>query len=745
MNTVSKNVEILEDYTDQVSALQAGTFSDPFSFLGPHSVKVGPKVYTVLRVYIPSAHSVSVVLNKKTKKLARYLETDLFTIVLDTELDIRNYRLKVEFESGPLFFKDVYSFSSALDVDAMYLFNEGTLEHGYDHFGARFIEHQGVQGVQFSVWAPNAKCVSVIGEFNYWQASQHFMRHHPASGVWDLFIPGLSADSCYKFAITTVNGEKLEKADPYARKMQQAPGTASVLQQSLNLQPLDKKESQLRAKRNHVEAPISIYEVHLGSWKRREHEGNRFLTYRELADDLVPYVKKLGFSHIQLMPISEFPFDGSWGYQPVGLFAPSSRFGSVDDFTYFSKVCNEYEIGLLLDWVPGHFPTDPHGLNRFDGTHLYEHADKRQGFHPDWNTCVFNYDRPEVKSYLLSNANYWVSEFQLDGLRVDAVASMLYLDYSRNDGEWVANQYGGRENLGAIDCLQRSNAVCYKNSPHAMMVAEESTAWPGVTQSVDHGGLGFGYKWNMGWMNDSLGYMQRDPIHRKFHHHEMTFSMAYAFSENYILPLSHDEVVHGKGSLLSKMPGDDWQQFASLRAYYGFMFAHPGKKLLFMGSELAPREEWDHNQQLNWSLLESDAHKGVFDSVKALNEVYHSAPSLYEVDGSPAGFRWIDCDNSEQSILSFVRYGKQQSEIMVVVSHFTPQVFHHFRLGVPKSGVYQVVFNSDEKRFYGSGVNVVAHRQQLVQSKAVSSHGLDNSIEITIPPLSTVYLKFISA
>ncbi|MDK2597375.1 1,4-alpha-glucan branching protein GlgB [Pseudoalteromonas obscura] len=745
MNTVNKNVENIEDYTEQVAALSVGSFSDPFSFLGPHSVKFGPKRYTVLRVYIPSALSVTVIFKNTAKEMERYSGSDLFTLQLDAELDVKSYRLKVTFENTEFYFDDVYRFSSALDEQAMYLFNEGTLEHGYEHFGARFINHEGVQGVQFSVWAPNAKSVSVIGEFNYWQPSQHFMRFHPASGVWDLFVPGLSPDTCYKFAITTVNGEMLEKSDPYAKKMQQAPGTASILQSNYRTNPIESNESTARMLRNHVEAAISIYEVHLGSWKRRDEQGGRYLTYRELADDLVPYVKKLGFSHIQLMPISEFPFDGSWGYQPVGLFAPSSRFGSVADFLHFSETCRRLEIGLLLDWVPGHFPTDPHGLNRFDGTHLYEHADKRQGFHPDWNTCVFNYDRPEVKSYLLSNANYWISEFQLDGLRVDAVASMLYLDYSRNDGEWIANQYGGRENLGAIDCLQQSNASCYKNNAHAMMVAEESTAWPGVTQSVENGGLGFGYKWNMGWMNDSLGYMQRDPIHRKFHHHEMTFSMAYAFSENYILPLSHDEVVHGKGSLLSKMPGDDWQQFANLRAYYGFMFAHPGKKLLFMGSELAPRDEWDHNRQLDWSLLQSEAHKGIFDSVKSLNQVYHSTPALYEVDGSPAGFRWIDCDNNEQSILSFVRYGKQHSELVVVVCHFTPQVFHHFRLGVPKGGVYQVIFNSDDEQFYGSGVKVVAHKQQLVQSKEITSHGLDHSIEITVPPLSTVYLKYISA
>ncbi|TQF67435.1 1,4-alpha-glucan branching protein GlgB [Pseudoalteromonas luteoviolacea] len=745
MNSVNKKLGSIEDYSEQVSALSSGCFSDPFSFLGPHVVDFETHRAVVLRIFIPSAISVEVLHDGIETQMKRYLDSSLFVAQFEESFNTQDYRLKVSFESSEVIFDDIYRFASALDEHAMYLFNEGTLEHGNKHFGARFLTHQGAKGVQFSVWAPNAKSVSVIGDFNYWQPNQHFMRLHPASGVWDLFVPGLQPDQCYKFAITTLDGSVLEKADPFAQKMQQAPGTASILQENTSVVELSCEQINARRKRNSVDAPISIYEVHLGSWKRRQEEGNRYLTYRELADDLVSYVKELGFSHIQLMPISEYPFDGSWGYQPVGLFSPTSRFGSVEDFKYFSKKCEEQEVGLLLDWVPGHFPTDPHGLQKFDGTHLYEHADKRQGFHPDWNTCVFNYERPEIKSYLLSNANYWLSEFKLDGLRVDAVASMLYLDYSRNEGEWIANQYGGRENIGAINCLQSSNSACYKNNPHIMMVAEESTAWPGVTQSVEHGGLGFGFKWNMGWMNDSLGFMQRDPIHRKYHHHEMTFSMAYAFSENYILPLSHDEVVHGKGSLLSKMPGDDWQQFANLRAYYGFMFAHPGKKLLFMGSELAPRTEWDHNQSLDWSLLESEAHSGIYKTVKSLNKLYNETPALYEVDTSPAGFRWIDCNNDEQSIFSFARFGKHYSDLTIVVSHFTPQVFHHFKLGIPRAGVYQVVFNSDDQDLFGSGVKVVAHKQQLVESKPVSSHGFEQSIEITVPPLCTVYLKYISA
>jgi 1,4-alpha-glucan branching enzyme len=526
--------------------------------------------------------------------------------------------------------------------------------------------------------------------------------------------------------------------------MQQAPGTASVLQPLVSRKKPTSKQLKSRSRRNKIDAPICIYEVQLGSWKRREDEENRFLTYRELADDLVQYVKELGFTHLQLMPISEYPFDGSWGYQPVGLFSPTSRFGSYEDFVYFVEKCEDANLGLLIDWVPGHFPSDPHGLHKFDGTHLFEHADMRQGFHPDWNTYIYNYDRPEVKSFLLANAMYWLNEFQLDGLRVDAVASMLYLDYSRNDGEWIANQYGGRENLGAIACLQDVNRRCYGQDNNIMMVAEESTAWPGVTQSVEHQGLGFGFKWNMGWMNDSLSYISRDPIHRRYHHHEMTFSMAYAYSENYILPLSHDEVVHGKGALLSKMPGDDWQQFATLRAYYGFMYAHPGKKLLFMGSELAPRSEWDHNEGLDWQLLDSPAHLGIQRTVKQLNRIYQGEGALYECDNSPAGFQWIDGDNAEQSIFSFARYGKSKEDLLIVISHFTAQVFHQYKIGVPQTGVYEVILNTDDKALYGSGVTAVAGKQQLIESAAISSHGFENSIVLTIPPLTTLYLKRIT-
>ncbi|MGB1291531.1 MAG: 1,4-alpha-glucan branching protein GlgB, partial [Pseudoalteromonas sp.] len=586
MNSSVQIKSVSDQYNQQVSALERGCFKDPFSFLGVHTDSNGKQC---IRCFLPAAKSVSVKSKGTVINCSRYMDSDLFIAHLNSVLS-DDYELVIKYSDCTVSQRDIYNFPSALDTHAMYLFNEGTLEHAYRHLGAHFITLNETDGVRFSVWAPNASSVSVIGEFNHWQRNHHFMRFNPGSGVWDIFIPALTAGQCYKFAITTTSGDVLEKADPFAFKMQQAPGTASVLQPQLGAIKLTDKMLKQKAKRNAIDAPISIYEVHLGSWQRKID--NCYLNYTEFAEHLISYVKETGFTHIQLMPVSEYPFDGSWGYQPVGLFSPTSRFGSVDDFRYFVQRCHEENIGLLVDWVPGHFPSDPHGLHCFDGTHLYEHADARQGFHPDWNTYIYNYDRPEVRSFLVANAMFWLEEFAIDGLRVDAVASMLYLDYSREEGQWVPNCYGGRENLGAIECLKQVNLRSYANNPGIMMVAEESTAWPGVTRQVDHDGLGFGYKWNMGWMNDSLHYMQRDPLYRQHHHHEMTFSMVYAFSENYILPLSHDEVVHGKGSLIEKMPGDDWQQFANLRAYYAFMWAHPGKKLLFMGGEFAQRKEW---------------------------------------------------------------------------------------------------------------------------------------------------------
>ena len=722
------------DYDSQVTALAAGRFKDPFSFLGAHSTQSGIEV----RVYLPAALQVELLIGDQTITALRYKQSDLFIAELSS-MPSSMYQCHVSYKSNNITIYDEYSFSSTLDEQAMYLFNEGSLEHAYAHLGAQFITQQGVDGVRFCVWAPNAASVSVIGEFNFWQSNRHFMRFHPASGVWELFIPGLCADMCYKFAITTLSGEVLDKADPFAFKMQQAPGTASILQYKPTSITLSEQAIKNRQKRNHIDAAISIYEVHLGSWQRAEH--NRYLSYSELADKLVSYVVKMGFTHLQLMPISEYPFDGSWGYQPVGLFAPTSRFGDYNSFKYLVEQCHKANIGILLDWVPGHFPSDPHGLHCFDGTHLYEHADMRQGFHPDWNTYIYNYDRPEVKSFLISNAMYWLSQFGIDGLRVDAVASMLYLDYSRKEGQWVANCFGGRENLGAIECLKQVNIRSYKNNPGIMMVAEESTAWPGVTQSVEHNGLGFGYKWNMGWMNDSLHYMQQDSLFRKYHHHKMTFSMVYAFSENYILPLSHDEVVHGKGSLLNKMPGDDWQQFANLRAYYAFMWAHPGKKLLFMGAEIAQRKEWDHDHSIDWHLLEHQSHQGIQDTVKRLNHVYQAHPALYELDSCATGFSWIDNNNNQQSIFSFIRYAKSADDFMVIVANFTPTAYQHFTLGVPAKGSYKVILNTDESCFFGSGINITDEPSQLIHSINQPSHGFDHSITLQMGGLTTVYLQ----
>lgn len=727
-------------YDLEINALQQGRFSDPFSFLGLHALS---DLQSEIRVFIENAQSIFLLNKKAQVEFENIANSGLFLLKVKSKDIAKPYKLKAVYEDGSEhIFYDPYQFSSSIDLNDMYLFNEGTLEHAYRMLGAHCIKQQGIDGVRFSVWAPNAQTVSVIGEFNHWKANQHLMRKHPASGIWELFLPAVQPEQCYKYKITDCHGNQFEKADPYALKTQQSPGTASVIQKEIP--QVSQSNGLMRQRRNSVDAPISIYEVHLGSWKRRENEANRYLTYRELADDLVNYVKELGFTHIQLMPISEYPFDGSWGYQPVGLFSPSSRFGSVDDFAYFVESCKKAELGVLLDWVPGHFPSDPQGLHCFDGTHLYEHADRRQGFHPDWNTYIYNYSRPEVQSYLLSNAVYWLEQYQLDGLRVDAVASMLYLDYSREENEWIPNHLGGRENFAAINLLQKVNSRSYANRNSIMMVAEESTAWPGVTNTVDNNGLGFGYKWNMGWMNDTLNYIKRDPIHRQYHHHEMTFSMAYAYSENYILPLSHDEVVHGKGSLLSKMPGDDWQQFANLRAYYAFMYAHPGKKLLFMGSELAPRAEWDHNSGLNWNLLESEAHHGIYQTIKKLNHIYQATPALFELDQQAEGFKWIDSDNSQQSIFSFVRFAKQKNQHLVVISHFTGQVYHQFRMGVPAKGVYQVMLNTDDAALWGSGVNAVAHSQQLIETQDVASHGFEQSIQLTIPPLSTLYLSFVT-
>jgi len=560
---------------------------------------------------------------------------------------------------------------------------------------------------------------------------------HPGSGLWEIFVPGVEAGARYKFEIKGSQGQLLPlKADPYARAAELRPNTASVVQGVDGFDWADADWYGSQTARNARDAPISIYEVHLGSWRRGE-DGKRFLSYRELAEQLVPYVSDMGFTHIELLPVSEHPFDGSWGYQPIGLFAPTSRFGTPEDFGFFVDACHRSGLGVLLDWVPGHFPADPHGLIVFDGTALYEHADPRQGFHQDWKTLIYNFGRNEVRNFLINSALFWLDRYHADGLRVDAVASMLYLDYSRRAGEWIANRYGGNENLEAIDMLRRFNELLYERFPGAMTVAEESTAWPGVSRPTHLGGLGFGYKWNMGWMHDTLEYMKRDPVYRRYHHNQITFSLAYAFSENYVLPLSHDEVVHGKGSLIGRMPGDAWQQFANLRVYYGFMWTHPGKKLMFMGGEFAQGREWNHDAGLDWHSLETHWHAGVQRLVRDLNRLYRAAPALHQRDCEAEGFAWIEANDADHSILAFERRGKPGAPPVVVVSNFTPNPHPGYRVGVPAPGFYAERLNTDAEIYGGSGMGNLGG----VHAEPVACQNRPQSIVVTVPPMATVVFE----
>ncbi len=619
-----------------------------------------------------------------------------------------------------------------------YLFGEGTHEHAYEKLGAHLIEQNGQAGVHFAVWAPNARQVFVIGDFNDWRTGSHPMQSS-SSGIWTLFVPGLKEYTVYKYHLVAPNGEYFDKADPYGFAMEQRPKTASVV---INLNTYlwsDEEWITQRPKKQSFDRPISIYEVHPGSWRRVPDEkwGARYLTYRELAHELIPYVVEMGFTHIELMPIAEHPLDASWGYQVLGFYAPTSRFGTPQDLMYFIDQCHQNNIGVILDWVPAHFPKDGAGLSYFDGTHLYAHADPRQGEHQDWGTMIFNYDRNEVRSFLLSNAIFWLDKYHFDGLRVDAVASMLYLDYSREEGAWVPNQYGGRENLGAISFIRKMNESVHGIFPGALTVAEESTAWPMVSRPTYMGGLGFSLKWNMGWMHDTLNYMAKDPVHRRYHQNDMTFSLLYAFNENFILPLSHDEVVHGKGSLINKMSGDEWQKFANLRAYYGFMWGHPGKKLLFMGSEFAQWQEWNFAASLEWDALKAPNHQGVQRFLKDLNKLYKQELALHEVDFDWTGFAWIDANDSDNSVFSFVRKAKSSDDFVVVVSSFTPVVRYNYRIGVPSPGYYREILNSDSAYYWGSNVG----NSGGAQTQDIPFHGFSQSLLLTLPPLATIMLK----
>ena len=714
---------------DTAMAILEGRHGDPFSVLGPHK-RGGTLCVTA---FVPGAERLWI-LTGKTEKLAAPVAgaPGMFIGPLAKR---GAYRLRAEGHGATWEFEDPFRFGPVLGEMDEYLLGEGTHQRIWQVLGAHLKTHEGVDGTAFAVWAPNAARVSVVGDFNIWDGRRHPMRRRGSTGVWETFIPGLGEGTNYKYEIRGPHDAVMPlKADPVGFGSEHPPANASVVRSLGDTVWQDGAWMTSRAAHQNIESAISIYEVHLGSWKRAA--GDRMLSYHELAAQLVDYVVDMGFTHIELMPISEFPFDGSWGYQPVGLFAPTIRHGTPPEFRAFMDVAHQKGIGVLLDWVPGHFPTDAHGLGRFDGTSLYEHQDPREGFHQDWNTLIYNYGRVEVSNFLTSNALYWLEEYHLDGLRVDAVASMLYRDYSRTEGQWVPNRDGGRENYEAIALLQRVNIVAYGEVPGVMTVAEESTAFSGVSRPVNHGGLGFGFKWNMGWMNDTLSYMQKDPLYRKFHHHQMTFGLHYAWSENYILPISHDEVVHGKGSMLSKMPGTAWEKFANLRAYYGFMWGHPGKKLLFMGQEFAQGAEWNHKQSLDWHQLDLPEHAGVQSFVRDLNRAYRDNKALHVNDTRPEGFVWLESNDAAASVYAWVRRGHPGDPDVVVAVNLTP-VERQYRIGLPAKGHWTEILNSDAAIYGGGGRGNMGG----VVADGEAWSGQTQSALVTLPPLSAVYLR----
>jgi 1,4-alpha-glucan branching enzyme len=727
-----------------LDALTSGRFADPFSVLGPHRdesrdvliVRVFQPAAreVILRIVHPAAHDIPM----ERTHTGGVFEAVVPGATLRSDLD---YRVVTHFASGVTVERgDPYNFGRVLTDFDMHLFGEGRHLRTYEKLGAHVTTVGHTRGVHFAVWAPSAHRVSVIGDFNGWDGRVHVMRNLMPGGVWEIFLPDLEAGEHYKFEVRTRAGHVLEKSDPYAFYSEVPPRTASIVHDASGYEWQDAAWIQERREAGSwFERPMSIYEVHLGSWRRKPGHGDgqsSFLTYRELAEQLVPYVLEMGFTHIELLPVMEHPFLGSWGYQVTGFFAPTSRFGLPEDFKAFVDACHRAGIGVLLDWVPGHFPKDAHGLAHFDGTALFEHEDPRQGEHQDWGTLIFNYGRNEVRNFLLSNALYWLHEYHIDGLRVDAVASMLYLDYSRTDGQWIPNRYGGRENLEAVGFLQQLNTLTHEEGPGTITAAEESTSWPGVSRPVHLGGLGFTYKWNMGWMHDVLQYASRDPVHRRWNHHELTFSMIYAYTENFILPFSHDEVVHGKRSMLDRLPGDEWQKRATLRALFAFMFMHPGKKLLFMGAEFGQWREWSHDTSLDWHLLEQPGHAGLQRVVKDLNRLYRAEPALHRRDHHHEGFRWIDCTDNENSIVSVLRTAGDPADHFVGVFNFTPVPRYRYTVGVPAAGFYREVINTDSPAYGGSGVGNLGGLDALPGS----AHGYDQFLPLTVPPLGAVLL-----
>ena len=698
---------------------------DPFSFLGRHD--------GVVRTYQPGAQSVTLVADGAEQPMEADALPGLFTGAAPQG----EYRLRVTWPGGGTSeAADPYAFGPVLGDLDLYLFGSGSHWDLPVRLGANPISHDGVEGTHFAVWAPNAHSVSVTGDFTGWNAQRLPMRLRHGAGLWEIFVPGVHAGARYKFAVTGADGVLREKADPLARATELPPATASIVAPAPDFAWTDSAWMEGRAERQHPGAPISVYEMHSASWRRPWHGGDH--DWDQIAEQLIPYLQDMGFTHVELMPIMEHPFGGSWGYQPLSQFAPTSRHGSPEQFARFVDRCHAAGIGVILDWVPAHFPSDAHGFADFDGTALYEHADPREGYHPDWNTLIFNLGRQEVAGMLIASALWWLERFHIDGLRVDAVASMLYRDYSRREGEWVPNRHGGRENLESIAFLQRMNQAVAERCPGAITIAEESTAFPGVTAPVEYGGLGFTYKWNMGWMNDTLRYMERDPLHRRWHHGDMSFGLVYAFTEKFILPLSHDEVVHGKHSLIAKMPGDHWQKFANLRAYFAFMWTHPGKKLLFMGGELAQWSEWQHDGQLEWQALETPDHAGVQALVRDLNRVYREEPALHQSDADERGFQWIVGDDAANSVFVYLRRSEYGGAQILVAVNLTPVPRHGYRVGVPHAGRWAEILNSDAAGYGGGGLG----NGEALQSADVPSHGQDQSLDLTIPPLAAIILRF---
>lgn len=709
---------------------------DPHHILGMHEIEKEDKKIIAVRAFIPQAKEITVIdANDISKRyeMTKIHEDGFFEAIIYDRKEWFWYEFQVrDYVGNEWTTYDAYAFTPTIGDYDKYLFGAGTHYKIYEKLGAHLITMDAVEGVSFAVWAPNAKSVSVIGNFNSWDERRNQMRILGESGIWEIFIPGLKEFDQYKYQVKAKDNSVVNKSDPYGAYAEVRPSTASIIYNINQYTWEDIDWISYRCSEDIYNKPMNIYEVHLGSWMRVPEEGNRSLTYLEAADRLVTYVKEMGYTHIELMPVEEHPFDGSWGYQVTGYYAPTSRYGTPLEFKKFIDVCHQNNIGVILDWVPAHFPKDAHGLAKFDGSALYEHADPRQGEHPDWGTLIFNYGRKEVSNFLIANAIYWIEEFHLDGLRVDAVASMLYLDYGKSGGQWVPNKRGGRENLEAEEFLKHMNSVVRKKYPGVMMIAEESTAWAGVTREADYSGLGFDLKWNMGWMNDFLVYVKKDPVYRKYHHGDLTFSMVYAYTENFVLVLSHDEVVHGKGSMIDKMPGDLWQKFANLRASYGFMYGHPGKKLLFMGGEFGQFAEWSEAKSLDWHLLDYDHHKNMQQYMKDLNGLYVNEPALWEMDFDPKGFEWIDCNDNVKSIVSFIRRGNNHEEELIVICNFTPQTYFDFRIGVPIAGTYKEIFNSDDEKYGGSGV---INRTEIA-SERIDWNGRQNSIPIKVAPLS---------